>query len=270
MKESHSPVHTYSRSRVAFVLAGLALAVSVFCLSMPPPAAIASTDAGVTMLLQASVPARSGVWACLRSLNVSGVPDTAAPDAIVIEITARQRSTLEACGVLFNWVRPFVLLESTSPASLNLASSYAENDTNVPFATFSVQSVVTVTGAPLTAMIASTDLYYKLVIKPGVPWNGVDAVLQSSNKTSYDWICGRHHPTAACFIEWNATNRDWLNGTAVNGGYMISIDTPSDLTAESYLDFWSLRLYYNEPTATPTPRVGAFRAMLPILLLRVN
>jgi hypothetical protein len=270
MKESQFPSREYGRALFGVLVVGLALAASVLCSPIRLPAATASPGVGVTMLVQASLPARPEVLACLASLSIKSVPDGAAPDAVLVEISAQQRSALEACGVSPTWIRPFVLLESRSPASLNLASAYAENGAKVPFNTFSVQSVVTVNGAPPGALVASTDLYYRLVIKPGVPWNGVDAALQSSNKASYDWICGRHHPTTTCFIEWNVSNKDWLNGTLVNGNYTLTIDTPSDLTSESYLDFWSLRLYYNEPTATPTPKVGAFRAMLPILLLRVD
>jgi hypothetical protein len=270
MKESWFARRTQGPLFLAVSLVGLALVVVLLRSPVLLSDATVAPGVAVTMLVQASLPDRSDVLACLQRLDISSVPAETEPGSVLVEINAEQRTALEACGVTFNRVRPFVLIEGRSPASLNLASAYAENATKVPFSTFSVQSAVRVSGAPAAAMVASADLYYKLQIKPGVPWNGVDAALQSSNKSSYDWICGRHHPTTTCFVEWNATNRDWLNGTLVNGDYTITIDSPSDLTSDSYLDFWSLRLYYNEPTPTPTPKVGDFRAMLPILMLRVD
>ena len=270
MTTSHTAGHVHGRLILALLLIGLALATSVFCLPTLLPAATASPSGGVTMLLQASLPARSDVLACLHRLAINSVPDSVTPDSVVVEISPQQRSALEACGVSFDSVRPFVLLETGSPTLLSLGSAYAENGDKIPFSTFSVQSAVSINGAPLAATVVSTDLYYKLVIKPGVPWNGIDVALQSSNKPSYDWICGRHHPTTTCFVEWSATNKDWLNGTPINGNYSITIDTPSDLTSDSYLDFWSLRLYYNEPTPTPTPKVGDVKIMLPLILLRVD
>jgi hypothetical protein len=262
--------HVHGRLLLAFLVVALALFAPGFGASWLLATASDTSGAGVTMLVEASLPARPDVLACLHKLAINSVPDSVTPASVVVEISAQQRSALEACGVLIGSVRPLVLLEARSPTMLALASAYAENGDKMPFSTFSVQSVVTIGGAPPAATVVSADLYYKLVIKPGVPWNGVDAALQSSNKPSYDWICGRHHPTTTCFVEWSAANKDWLNGTLVNGTYSLTIDTPSDLTAGSYLDFWSLRLYYNEPTPTPTPKVGDVRIVLPLVLLRVD